>query len=195
MIAMMKVTKMDLVMGSPLSNNIQKFCSFFIFVFLISIPSFISVRSGDTIGVFVSEQQEELTCLTNTLYLESRGEPEEGILAVMSVIYNRKMHKDYPDSFCGVILQPRQFSAFNNNKELATKALKPIGAKDKQAYNLVSYVAYQAILGGFKPVLDRGVLWYANTKVKNQWTKRFVSVRVINHHSFFKEKSNVSKRN
>lgn len=188
MIAMMKVTKMDLVMGSPLSNNIQKFCSFFIFVFLISIPSFISVTSRDIRGVFVSEQQlKELTCLTNTLYLESRGEPEEGIRAVMSVIYNRKMHKGYPDSFCGIILQHKQFSAFNNNKELATKALKPIGAKDKQAYNLVSYVAYQAILGGFKPVLDRDVLFYTKTDVKNKWTARMKVVKIVSSHQFLKE--------
>lgn len=168
-------------------NKFQIFCSLFIFVFLISIPSFISTTSADIRGVFVAEQQEELTCLTNTLYLESRSEPEAGIRAVMSVIYNRKLHKDYPDSFCGVILQHKQFSAFNNNKELATKALKPLGSKDKQAYNLVSYVAHQAILGRFKPILDSDVLWYANIRVKNQWIKRFTRVKVLGNHSFYKE--------
>jgi len=105
----------------------------------------------------------------------------------MSVIYNRKLHKDYPSSFCGVILQPKQFSAFNNSKGLATKRLKPLGAKDKQAHNLVSYVANQAVLGSFKPILDRDVLFYAQTGVKNQWTKRFTRVKVIHRHSFYKE--------
>lgn len=187
MIVMTKVTQMGMTAVMQITSSLQKFCSLFIFVFLISIPSFISVRSGDTRGVFVSEQQEELTCLTNTLYLESRGEPEEGIRAVMSVIYNRKNNKDYPDSFCGVILQNNQFSAFNNNKELATKALKPLGAKDKQAYNLVSYVAYQAILGAFKPVLDRDVLFYTKTDVKNKWTKHMIVVKIVASHQFMKE--------
>jgi len=165
----------------------QNFCNLFIFVFLISIPSFISTYSEDIGGVFVSEQQKELRCLVNGVYAEARGELEEGIRAVMSVIYNRKLHKDYPDSFCGVILQHKQFSAFNNNKELATKVLKPVGSKDKQAYNLVSYVAYQAILGGFKPVLDRNVLFYTKTNVRNEWTKRMKVVMIVSKHQFLKE--------
>lgn len=106
----------------------------------------------------------------------------------MSVIYNRKLHKDYPDSFCGVILQHRQFSAFDNNKGLATKALKPVESKDKQAYDVVSYIAHQAILGVFKPVLDGDVLWYAHTKVKNRWTKRMKVVKIVKSHKFMKEK-------
>ena len=174
-------------MGFQLKNKFQILRSLFIFIIGISFPSFISVSSGDIGGVFVSEQQEELRCLEAALFAEARSEPEAGIRAVMSVIYNRRLHKDYPSSFCGVILQPRQFSAFDNNKGLATKALKPIGSKDKRAHNLVSYVAHQAILDRFEPVLDRDVLWYANTEVKNRWTKKFTRVKVIHHHSFYKE--------
>lgn len=170
-----------------MTNKSSIFLCTFLFVFLILFPSFISVKSSDIGGVFVSEQQEELTCLINTLFAEARSEPEAGIRAVMSVIYNRKNHKDYPDSFCGVILQHKQFSAFDNNKELAKKALKPIGSKDKQAHAVVSYVAHQAIMGRFEPILDRDVLWYANTKVQNQWTKSFNRVKVISRHSFYKE--------
>jgi len=167
--------------------NSKIFCSFFILILGIFTPSFISTSSGDIGGVFVSEQQEEITCLTNTLFAEARSEPEAGIRAVMSVIYNRKLHKDYPSSFCGVILQPKQFSAFNNSKELAKKRLKPLGAKDKQAHNLVSYVAHQAVVGSFRPVLDRDVLFYAQTGVRNKWTKKFTCVKVIHRHSFYKE--------
>ena len=168
-------------------SKFQKFLSVFLFITLISFPSFISVSSGDIGGVFVSEDHKEFNCIRNALYVESRSEPEAGIRAVMSVIYNRKLHKDYPDSFCGVILQHRQFSAFDNNKGLATKALKPVGPKDKQAYDVVSYIAHQAILGRFRPVLDRDVLFYAQTGVKNRWTRRFTRVKVIHRHVFYKE--------
>lgn len=164
------------------------FLTFFLFVFLILFPSFISTKSSNIGGVFVSErQQKELRCVEAGLWHEARSEPEAGIRAVMSVIYNRKNHKDYPSSFCGVILQPRQFSAFDKNKGLAMKALKPIGPKDKQAHDLVSYVAHQAILGRFEPVLDRGVLFYTNTGVKNQWTKRMKVVMIVKSHQFMKE--------
>lgn len=168
-------------------SKFQKFLSVFLFIILISLPSFISVTSSDIGGVFVSEQQKEFNCIVSGLWHESRGEPEAGIRAVMSVIYNRKNHKDYPDSFCGVILQPRQFSAFNNNKGLATKALKPIGAKDKQVYDVVSYIAHQSILGRFRPVLDRDVLWYTNVRVKNQWIVRMKVVKIVSSHQFMKE--------
>lgn len=168
-------------------SKLQKLLLTFLFITLILFPSFISVSSSDIGGVFISEQHKELRCLESVLWLEARGEPEAGIRAVMSVIYNRKHHKDYPSSFCGVILQNRQFSAFDNNKELATKALKPIGAKDKQAYDVVSYISHQAILGAFKPVLDRDVLWYTNVRTKNSWTGRMKVVKIVKSHKFMKE--------
>jgi len=168
-------------------NKFQKFLLPFLFVFLISFPSFISTKSSDIGGVFVSEQQKELRCLEAGLWHEARSEPEAGIRAVMSVIYNRKNHKDYPSSFCGVILQPKQFSAFNNSKDMATKRLEPLGSKDKQVHNLVSYVAHQAVVGSFRPVLDRDVLFYAQTGVRNKWTERFTRVKVIHRHVFYKE--------
>ncbi len=162
----------------------------FIFILGISFPSFLSIpsKSRESGGVVVSEyHNKELRCLVNTLYAEARGEPEEGIRAVMSVIYNRKKAKGYPNTFCGVILQDRQFSAFNSDKNLATKPLKPIRELDKEAYRKVSSVAQEAIQGAFKPVLDEDVLHYAHTKVKNHWTKKFERVKVIHQHVFYKE--------
>ena len=130
---------------------------------------------------------KEFMCLTNTLYAEARGEPEEGIRAVMSVIYNRKKAKGYPSTFCGVILQDRQFSAFNSDKSLATKPLKPLRELDKEAYRKVSSVATQAVLGTFKPTLEPSVLHYAHVRVKNYWTSRMKVVIVHGRHVFYKE--------
>ena len=165
-------------------------CSLFIFILGISFPSFLSIpsKSRESGGVVVSEyHNKEFRCLVNTLYAEARGEPEEGIRAVMSVIYNRKKAKGYPSTFCGVILQDKQFSAFNSDKSLATKPLKPIRELDKEAYRKVSSVAQEAVQGAFKPILDEDVLHYAHTKVKNKWTRKFERVIVLGNHSFYKE--------
>jgi len=170
-----------------ITSKFQKFLAVFLLVFLISYPSFISTKSSDIGGVFVSEDHKEFNCIVNGLWHEARGEPEAGIRAVMSVIYNRKNHKDYPSSFCGIILQHKQFSAFDNNKELATKALKPTGSKDKRAHRLVSYVAHQVILGRFEPVLERDVLFYSHVSVKNRWTRRMKVVMILKSHQFLKE--------
>lgn len=129
---------------------------------------------------------KELLCLKSGLWHESRGESEEGIRAVMSVIYNRKKAKGYPNTFCGVILQHKQFSAFNSDKSLATKPLKPIGELDKEAYRKVSSVAQEAVQGAFKPILDEDVLHYAKTSVRNHWTKRMKVVKIVSSHKFLK---------
>ena len=187
---MTKVILKVSTMVYQLKNKLGIFCSIFIFILGISLPSFLSIpsKSRESGGVLISEyHNKEFRCLLNTLYAEARSEPEEGIRAVMSVIYNRKKAKGYPSTFCGVILQDKQFSAFNEDKSLATKPLKPIRDLDKEAYRLVSSVAHEAVQGAFKPVLEEDVLHYAHVKIKNEWTKRMKVVKVEGSHSFYKE--------
>ncbi len=163
----------------------------FLVVLGISNPSLLSipVKSRGHSG-FITDStsyQSEVQCLTNAMYLEARSEPEEGIRAVMSVIYNRKNHKNYPNTFCSVILQSKQFSAFNSDSSLAKKPLKPLGAKDKEIHSKVQGIAHEAVQGRFKPVLEPSVLWYAHFKVKNKWTSKYKKVVVYNKHAFYKE--------
>ena len=172
-------------------NDFRNFLCLFLFIILISIPSFLSVptkgRESGGIVLDSKEYTKELTCLINTLYAEARSEPEEGIRAVMSVIYNRKNHKNYPNTFCKVILQDKQFSAFNSNKSLSTKRLKPLRGLDEEAYIKVAGIAQEAVVGAFKPVLEPSVLHYAHIRVKNYWTKRMQAVKIAGRHVFYKE--------
>lgn len=172
-------------------NDFRNFLWFFLFIILISIPSLLSIpmkgRESGGIVLGSKEYDKELTCLTNTLYAEARSEPEEGIRAVMSVIYNRKNHKNYPNTFCKVILQDKQFSAFNQDKSLATKRVKPVRELDKIAYSKVAGIAQEAVVGAFKPVLEPSVLWYTHTKVKNYWTEKMQVVKIAGKHVFYKE--------
>ena len=187
---MTKVILKVSTMVYQLKNKLQISWLIFIFILGISFPSFLSIpsKSRESGGIVVSEyHNKELLCLKSVLWHEARGEPEEGIRAVMSVIYNRKKAKGYPNTFCGVILQDKQFSAFNSDKSLATKPLKPIRELDKEAYRKVSSVAQEAIQGAFKPVLDEDVLHYAKTSVRNHWTKRMKVVKIVSSHQFLKE--------
>ena len=173
--------------------NFPNFLGVILFCFLISIPSSLSVpvkgRESSGIVLFTEGYQREHRCLTNALFAEARSEPEEGIRAVMSVIYNRKKHKNYPSTFCGVILQDKQFSAFNQDKGLATRGLKPVRELDKKAHALVAYIANEAVLGRFKPVLEPSVLFYTKTSVRNRWTKRMEVVNIVSSHKFMKVKT------
>ena len=49
---------------------------------------------------------KEVQCLTTALYFEGAiNEPEEGLLAIASVIKNRRDAKAWPDSICGVVAE------------------------------------------------------------------------------------------
>jgi len=52
----------------------------------------------------------ELNCLAGAIYFESRNEPLDGQLAVGRVIVARAKSGRFPDSYCGVVYQPSQFS-------------------------------------------------------------------------------------
>lgn len=72
-----------------------------------SLPTLIAAM--DDSGAAIAAD-DELRCLANAVYFESRGEPLEGQLAVAQAILNRVASGRYAGTVCGVINQPRQFS-------------------------------------------------------------------------------------
>src|SRR3546814_15995181 len=63
-----------------------------------------------------AEVDPELRCLAGAVYFESRGESLAGQLAVAHVIINRAQSGRFPDSYCGVVHQRRQFSFLRGGK-------------------------------------------------------------------------------
>lgn len=49
--------------------------------------------------------EKELNCLAKNIYYESRGEPNEGMVAVGVVTLNRVEHPQFPDTICDVVHQ------------------------------------------------------------------------------------------
>lgn len=130
----------------------------------------------------------ESNCLKNALWYEAGNQSLHGIKAVASVIDNRKNHPDYPDTYCGVINQPKQFSYTLLNKPDVEKLQHKFHRVETVAYKKVEYVAQDMVQGKFEPVLDSSVRFYATTKIKNYWTKtKKVSAR-IGQHVFYKDK-------
>jgi hypothetical protein len=85
---------------------------------------------------------DDVTCLTQAVYYESRGEPLEGQEGVAQVVMNRTHSARYPGSVCGVVFQRSgggtcqftfacdgsmdrliQPSAWDKAKSIATQAL------------------------------------------------------------------------
>ena len=58
---------------------------------------------------------ESIMCLAIALFHEGRGESVKGQQAIAEVIDNRTKHKDFPNSYCGVIKQKGQFSFYKGS--------------------------------------------------------------------------------
>ena len=58
----------------------------------------------------VNFSEDDRYLLANLIYCEAGGEPYEGQLGVASVVINRVLSSQFPDSVVGVIYQDRQFS-------------------------------------------------------------------------------------
>lgn len=109
------------------------------------------------------------------LWFESASEPLKGKVAVLEVIHNRTLHKKYPDSYCGVVQQSRQFSYRNHLKKGQTMLIKtPSNAIERRVATDVSTLAFNAATGRLKPSLPPSVLFYhsASMKTKPSWVNQ-----------------------
>jgi spore germination cell wall hydrolase CwlJ-like protein len=140
------------------------------------------------------EKDADKNCLKNALYYEARSEGKLGILAVASVIENRKQHPAYPSSYCGVIQQHKQFSYTLEGRPDVEAIEGRLKTSDKAAYAQVSEVADKMLQGRFEPVLPSNVLHYATTKITNAWTRTKKVYATIGNHRFYKENSNETTR-
>lgn len=61
------------------------------------------------------ELSRELQCLAGAIYFESKGESLEGQLAVGRVVVARSKSGRFPETYCGVVYQPSQFSFVRGN--------------------------------------------------------------------------------
>ena len=118
---------------------------------------------------------KDIKCLSEALYFEARGESVEGQTAVANVILNRVDSKLYPNTVCGVINQPGQFTY--------THKLIP---HNNKTYNKICVVSINSMYRWKKD--DSPILYYHNLTVKPGWAKRFVKVKTIGNHTFYKRR-------
>ena len=114
------------------------------------------------------EQQliiKETQCISEALYFESIGEPIEGQLAVLSVIQNRKNSGKYPNTFCGVIKQNRQFSYRNGKGQGLIKT--PYKPSEERIKVTIAHWSFKAAVGAFKGTVEDSVMFYHSASMKS----------------------------
>lgn len=65
-------------------------------------------------------------CLARAMFFESKRSSRDGMIAVGTVVMNRKRSGQYPDTICGVVGQKRQFAPGVLSRPMNSKALPDV---------------------------------------------------------------------
>jgi N-acetylmuramoyl-L-alanine amidase len=128
------------------------------------------------------------------LFLECRGEPIEGQIAVGCVVRNRVKGKQ-GNSYFTVITEKNQFSCFNSNDKeygIGMNMVKEL-AENKMPEDLTGLFQQcrwlaQGIINGSLKDNTQGAQYYYNPKLCNPtWAKDMTITRIIGNHIFLRK--------
>jgi len=122
------------------------------------------------------ELSRELNCLAAAIYHEAKGETLNGQLAVGRVIVARSKSGRFPDSYCGVVFQPSQFSFVRGNS-------LPGGARNARQWKNAVAVAQIAHEGSWRSPVE-GALFFHAAYVSPGW--RLTRMARVDNHVFYR---------
>ncbi|RKF19040.1 cell wall hydrolase [Altericroceibacterium spongiae] len=120
----------------------------------------------------------EMYCLAGAVYFEARGEPLDGQLAVAQVIVNRAESDMFPDDYCGVVTQRKQFSFVRGGHIPSVNRSSPAWKRAKA----IAKIAHQAL---WESKADDALFFHAKY-VRPGWARRKVARATIDSHIFYR---------
>jgi spore germination cell wall hydrolase CwlJ-like protein len=125
--------------------------------------------------------EKDLTCMAHAVYYEAGNQGYEGKVAVANVIMNRVDSEAYPDTICGVVTQPNQFSYLLDADKITLRLKNKI---DKIAFEQSLMIGYHVAEGRISDNTDGSTHYYAQKIVTPYWKRYTESVKVIEDHTF-----------
>lgn len=154
--------------------------------FLI-IMSFMTSTSGSlNIPVNIDcdkiRTNSEIVCTACNIYHEARGESFNGKVAVASVTRNRVDSSHFPDNFCDVVWERKQFSWTKDGRSDKIRNLQSW----EEAY-LIAYITVESYETGTMHLEDKtnGSLWYHANYVHPIWARNQNPIVEIEGHKFY----------
>ena len=124
---------------------------------------------------------QEVGCLAQTIYFESRGEPTGGMLAVGHVVMNRSRDPSFPHGICAVVHQRGKDGSCQFSFACDRKSDRPRGGPDwVQSVNLA-----RAIYAGQTRDPTGGALWFHRASVRADWGPGIRRTARIGRHVFY----------
>jgi N-acetylmuramoyl-L-alanine amidase len=126
--------------------------------------------------------REGARCLALTMYWEAKTEGADGMLAVASVVLNRRDHPEFPDTVCGVVKQggekpPCQFSWWCDGK-----SDRP---QEGEAWRLAQRLAERTLSQAPRDA-TRGALFFHASSIKKPWRVPRARTVQIGRHVFYR---------
>lgn len=138
---------------------------------------------ASAIGYDKPIKKEDVFCLAEAIYFEARDQPINGQVAVAMTVLNRLESSRWPNSVCGVIYQPNQFSYTLLPIEDRKRIIKPKNSIDTTALQLSVQISLQALTGGFDD-MHIALHYYNPSKANPYWSKAFNNSFVIKDHKW-----------
>ena len=123
-----------------------------------------------------SDLPRELNCLAGAIYFEAKSESLSGQLAVGRVVVARSKSGRFPNSYCGVVFQPSQFSFVRGG------GMPGIARASRQWRNAVA-IAQIAHAGSWRSPVE-GALYFHAAYVSPAW--RLARVGRVENHLFYR---------
>ena len=118
----------------------------------------------------------EMQCLAGTVYFESKGESLAGQLAVARVVINRARSGEFPDSICGVVHQPSQFSFLRGGRIPEVKT-------SRRDWREAVAIAQIAMADAWNSEAE-GALYFHARRVSPGWNRSRLAA--IDNHIFYR---------
>lgn len=134
------------------------------------IPA-MSISDNDIVRLLFNDK--EVTCLTQTIYYESRGEPLTGQKAVALVTINRTFDERFPSSICANISKKGQYSWYG----------KGIKVHNREAWSKAKNVAYK-VINNYDTLKEFDALYFHAVSVQPRW--KLKKIAKIGNHIFYK---------
>ena len=139
------------------------------------------VRAPTLVSLVAAQPQpadlpRELNCLAGAIYFEAKSESLSGQLAVGRVVVARSKSGRFPNSYCGVVFQPSQFSFVRGG------TMPGIARGSRQWRNAVA-IAQIAHGGSWRSPVE-GALFFHAARVSPAW--RLTRMARVENHIFYR---------